>query len=298
MDDFKIGDNVEEQTPELINKKIKNKRNKAIIIVVILSLIIGLTTFLVSNAIFNKKEPLPEPNNNLSLEDENVQILYEYVTYGTKGIRNDKFVKNNTVTMDSFTNEEKFYYALQFVQAEDFDYTGKLNNNNKKIYLITNKKIRKYMQLFFGPTIKYSNDIELKYPFSFRINKMNVGEMKYSIEQDGFETTFESYEPDINKDELQEDYVGELISAKTNEVNDIILEEKLVYTTIKTNPNQTYTIEVYKDKNKEILLDTKTVSGINNNYIDLSSYDNTSTIKYTFSLNNSTYYFKSSEIIT
>ena len=296
MNDFKIGDNIEEQTPEQLTNKRNKSRKFAVIIVVIISLLIGITTFLISNAIFNKKEPEQEIDYSVDIKDENVQILYKYVTYGTRGIRNDKYTKEKEVTIDSFNNDEKFFYALQFAQPGDFEYTGEVNSEKKKIYLITDKTIKKYMQLYFGPNIKYKNDEILSYPFSFKINGMNVGDMKYSDSKGGFETTFTSFQDELKKEEIKNDVVGKLESAKTDKNNKLILTEKVVYLSISKNEDNTYKIELYKDYNKEIRLDQKTVTNLDDK-IDISNLENTSTIEYTFALNGTTYYFESSRII-
>ncbi len=213
MDEFKIGDNVEEQNSEVVLNRLKKKRKIAIIIVVIVSILIGLTTFIVSNLIFNREQPPEVIDYSVDLKNENVQILYQYVTYGTKGLRNDKFAKEDKVVLDNFSNEEKFYYALQFAQVDDFEFTGEINAEKNKVYLITDKKIKKYMQLFFGPNVKYKNDLTISYPFSFRINGMNVGNMKYSENRGGFETTFTTFQADIKKEELTNNIEGELVKA-------------------------------------------------------------------------------------
>ena len=296
MDEFKIGDNVEEQNSEVVLNRLKKKRKIAIIIVVIVSILIGLTTFIVSNLIFNRKQPSEVINYSVDLKNENVQILYQYVTYGTKGLRNDKFAKEDKVVLDNFSNEEKFYYALQFAQVDDFEFTGEINAEKNKVYLITDRKIKKYMQLFFGPNVKYKNDLTISYPFSFRINGMNVGNMKYSENRGGFETTFTTFQADIKKEDITNNIEGELVKAYSDAKNKLYLEEKVVYITQTKNPDNTYKIDIYKDNNKTILVDTKTVSNLEEK-IDLSKYNNTTTIKYSFGLNGSVYYFESSEIL-
>ena len=296
MDEFKIGDNVEEQNSEVVLNRLKKKRKIAIIIVVIVSILIGLTTFIVSNLIFNREQPPEVIDYSVDLKNENVQILYQYVTYGTKGLRNDKFAKEDKVVLDNFSNEEKFYYALQFAQVDDFEFTGEINAEKNKVYLITDRKIKKYMQLFFGPNVKYKNDLSISYPFSFRINGMNVGNMKYSENRGGFETTFTTFQADIKKEDITNNIEGELVKAYSDAKNKLYLEEKVVYITQTKNPDNTYKIDIYKDNNKTILVDTKTVSNLEEK-IDLSKYKNTTTIKYSFGLNGSVYYFESSEIL-
>ena len=296
MDEFKIGDNVEEQNSEVVLNRLKKRRKKAIIIVIIVSILIGLTTFIVSNMIFNKEEPPKEVDYSVDVNDENVKILYQYVTYGTKGVRNDKFLKEDKVVLDSFTNEEKFFYALQFAQVEDFEYTGEVNDNKMKIYLMPENKLKKYMKLFFGPNVKYNSDITIAYPFTFRINGKNVGEMKYNDTKGGYETTFPTLQEDIKKEDITNDVKGELVKAYKDEKNKMYLEEKVVYITQTKDTDNTYKIDIYKDKDKSIMVDTKKVSDLDEK-IDLSKYNNATTIKYTFNLNGSVYYFESSEIL-
>lgn len=295
MKDFKIGDDVEEQNEEFLKEKYKKSRNRAIIIVVVSSLLIGVITFLISNSIFNKKDENVSGDIVLNLSDDNVQILYSFVTYSTDGVRNDIFMKNN-MTLESFTNEDKFYYALQFAQADDFEFTGNMNDNNSKIYLITNRKIKQYMQQFFGPNVKYNNAIELDYPFSFKINQKNVGKMRYSEYQAGFLTTFDDYKSNNDRSMIDHDIVGELTSAKEEKSGKIVLEEKVVYTKITKNEDNTYSVDVYKNADMDTKLDTKSVNNINDNYLDLSDYNNTNVIEYTFGVNGDTYYFESSTI--
>jgi len=110
--------------------------------------------------------------------------LRQRLIIGIKGERNTKFIKEKNVTIDSFTNEEKFYYALQFAQVEDFKVTDKVDEKNRKVYRLYHETVKEYMQRFFGGSVQYSSDISLVYPFSFRINGNNVGyitEVKFSI---------------------------------------------------------------------------------------------------------------------
>ena len=108
-DDFKIGDEIDEGGEY---KESKSKSVIPIVIIVVIALVCGLTVFFITNSLFGKKEVKPDPivETPLSLSDENVEILYSYVTYGTNNERNDKFVKEPKVTLDSFTNQESFYY--------------------------------------------------------------------------------------------------------------------------------------------------------------------------------------------
>ena len=298
MEEFKIGDEIEEQTADVVNKRLKTKRRKGIIIVAIVSIAVGLITFFISDAILNGRRRDSSANNILTIEDMGVKNLYSYVTYGTNGIRNDLFVKNKSVSIDTFSNQDKFYYALQFASANDFEYTGEVNQNQNKVYLISDKKIKDYMQTFFGPSVSYSSDIELSHTFSFIIDNMNVGDMVYSGDKNGFETTFTKKEENTKKESLTTDIVGKLFSVKTDASGKIIIDEKVVFTNIKKNDNNMYDVEIYKDYNKEQLLDRKVIASIDDNYVDLSKISNPSIIEYTFAPNGSTYYFESSSLVS
>ena len=193
MADFKIVDSFEENdTTKSANNKKNNSKTIAIIIVVVISLILGGLVYFTSNAIFNKKDKREENEEfkKLELNTEPVSILYQYVTYGTRGQRNDKFINNLSVKLSDFTNKEKFYYALQFAEPEDFKFTKKIDENDRKVYLISTSTIDKYMKYFFGDSVTYTTDDEIIYPFGFSINGQNVGIMKYQRARKGFETIF------------------------------------------------------------------------------------------------------------
>ena len=184
--DFKIGDEIEGEGQETSNLKVKSKL--PLIIIIVVSLIVGLLVFFLSNSLFGPKKPKESPvtRQQLNLKERNVDILYGYITYGPKNQRNDKFIKESKVTIDSFSDEEKFYFALQFADPDDFDFSGKTNEQGKKIYVITERKIRNYMQRFFGNKVTYSPVKEIKYTFSFLINSQNTGTLKYSEDEKNY----------------------------------------------------------------------------------------------------------------
>ena len=298
--DFKIGDEIEDTTDE--NYKPKGNSKLPLIIVIVVSLLFGLTVFLISNALFGgKKGTTEEPvvDQQVQLTDENVQILYDYVTYGTRNHRNDKFLKEQSVTLSSFSNQERFYYALQFAQPEDFEYTKKLDDQKHKIYTISNDKIKGYMQRFFGNQVTYSTSSDIKYTFTFKINNKNVGELKYSVDNDGFDTVFTDLEEDI-PEELVEPYYTDLVSAtKKLADNSLSLVENVIYTDVQKE-NDVYTVNIYKDYQHTMLIETKqnlTEAQLKENPINISDYNGkTATVTYLFKVNNNSYYFDSSKI--
>ena len=163
--DFEVSETEEKDRFE---KRIDDKIKMVVIIAA--ALIAGFFFFFISNALFGKKE-----NKNISTEvtldlnSENVQILYSYVTYGVNNIRNDKFVKESKVTIDSFSNQEKLYYAFQFAQAKDFSKTDNYDSSNRKIYYLSQNTIREYMERFFGGNVSFSTGEKMTYSFRFKI---------------------------------------------------------------------------------------------------------------------------------
>ena len=305
-DDFKIIDSFEENDTTKKKKKsiiFKNSKTVMIVIVIILSLLIGIGVFVGSNALFNKgKKKEKEPTTvQLDLKNENVDILYHYVTYGTRNKRYEKFIKNKSVTLKDFTNEEKLYYALQFAQVEDFVFTKKYNEKDQKIYSISKLKMDDYMKRFFGAQVTYTtDDTEITYPFSFRINGQNVGTLKYSKIRKGYETVFDGFQDDIKSTDIVEPYYAKLTRAEQNLDNTIVLTEKIIYTTVEEE-NGLYNITIYKDYDKTKPIEKRTgitLEQLQNNPIKIDNYlANAGTIQYKFDINISTYYFASSKII-
>lgn len=300
--DFKIGDEIEDvENEETEPSKLKIKSRLPLIIVIASAIIVGVGVFVISSSLFGPKKPdKPETRQALSLKDSNVDILYIYVTYGTRNTRNDKFIKESKVTIDSFTDEEKFYYALQFADADDFEFTGTYDEENHKIYTIPDTKVRKYMTRFFGNKVTYNKKETITYPFSFRINGQNVGIMKYSVENRGYDTIFNGYEPDIEEEDGIKPYYTELTGAYKELDGTYTLEEKVIYTELEPKDEDTYTLSIYKDYDHKSLIERKTnlsKEDIEKTKIDISDYKKkASTITYRFGLDGNTLYFESSTI--
>ena len=270
-----------------------------ILFVILLSITIGFVVYKITDKIINKDKPVSKTEfigESIPLSDENVQILYDYVTYGTDGRRNTKFVTNRSVDLSSFTLKEKYYYAFQFVQVDDFEFTGEVDEQNNKIYVLSNNIIKKYMRLYFGDKVTFEPEEYMEYPFSFTINKMNVGKMTYNVERNGYDTIFDSYEDIENKPET---VYGQLISALRQPDGFIVLQERVVYTETK-NDNAIWTLNVYKDPEHTVLLDAignLSESDLIDYKIDFKKYSSTAIVEYTFGWNGQMCYFSNSRII-
>ena len=304
MDDYKIMDSFDDYDPE---KEGLPKKTKLIIIIVA-SLFFGLSAFLVSYIFLGDKneEEVPITTTTLNINDEEVVELYKMVTYGDRGVRNEKFIKEDRVSLDSFSNYEKFYYALQFAQVADFSNSGNTAANGKKIYTISNDKVKQYMNRFFGKKITYSTEGVNTMTFDFMIENSNVGTMSYDIDRDSFATTFSGVNKDFSFNGLVLPYYTELVSAVSKSDGTMELKEKIIYTSIVQNKDgygrvmDSYNVNVYKDFAKTMLIESKTnltSSTLKQYPISLANYDDSaSTITYTFKKQSSGYYFENSVI--
>ena len=294
----------EQQAKEIKKREITPKqRIISILIVAIISISLGIMTYAICSIIIEKKDNEKKDaffGEKINLNDENVQILYEYVTYGIDGTRNTKFVEERYVDMASFNDEEKLYYAFQFVQPEDFEFTGEYDSQKHKIYTLSKNIIEKYLKLYFGPNITYQPVNKITYPFLFTINKMNVGTMVYNNERGGYDTIFASYKNTEENKNIIDPVYGQLSSAIRKADGSIVIQERVLYTDLKVDSNG-YTINIYKEPEKQTLLKTienLTEEEVKQFSINFTNYPSTTIIEYTFGVNGTICYFASSRIIS
>ena len=298
MEEFKIGDSVDENG----NAKAKQYNKKfSLIIILVVSLVSGLTVFFISNALFGKKETPKEEisqSEELSLTDETVEILYSYVTYGVKDERNAKFLTNSKVTQADFSNEEKYYYALQFAEKGDFIESGNKDQEGNNIYELSETKVKNYMERFFGEGVDYSEDITIEYPFSFGYNNKNVASISYDKDNKIYTAIFNKQDISVES-HIISPYLGELVKATKESDGSLTLEEKVIYTDV-VEENGTYSVTLYRDYDKSSLIEKK--NNLQKDDIEdekeimKKHKDQGATIKYTFKVNNDTYYFDNSTI--
>ena len=302
--DLKIGEDIEDVNKESEVKK-DNSKLKTIIIVVF-AIIVFLVVFLALNSLLNPKTKTKPTNTQVitsekkALNEKNVKILYNYVTYNANGgVRYDIFVKNKKVTIDTFTEDEKYYYALQYAQVEDFEFTEKLDENKNKIYSISDRKIKKYMEYFFGKGVKYSKDLTIKYPFSFSINDKNVGVMKYNDDTSSFDTIFLK-DDSVKETYIVEPYLGKLVEAYKEPDGGYKLIEKVIYVYAKQQSDGKYEVTISKDYDHKNIIESsidQTEDDLKN--ITIDKYINkAATITYDFKIKepSNILYFYSSEI--
>jgi len=286
---------LDEYEKEERNARHNRGRSAAIFFVICISFSFGLLFYLIFNFYINGgfKRDNSTP---LDLSDPDIRTLYSYVTYGTRGIRNDKFISNSSVYANTFSDSEKFYYALQFARASDFVYTNENNSYGQKIFTISDNTIRNYMVRFFGPNISYSNNVQINYVFPFNVNKMNVAKMTYNVKRRGFDVVFNKYLGYEEVNPINDQYYTRLAEALRLEDGKIILREKVVYVEVVENEGL-YSLYIFKDPAHQELIDQKinlTSSQLENS-IDWYNLK-TAYIEYTFDLNGTVYYFLSSQI--
>ena len=300
--EFKIGEDFVEE--ENRDEEKKDNGVLKLVIIVGLAILAFIVIFLILNSILNPKTKTtktePVTSEKKSLTESNVKILYNYVTYSADGgVRYDIFVKNKKVTLDTFTEEEKYYYALQYVQVEDFEYTGKMDENNNKIYAISNRKINKYMEYFFGKGVKYSTNVNIKYPFSFSINDKSLGIMKYNQATASFDTIFVKNETP-KTEYIVAPYLGKLVEAYKEPDGGYKLIEKVIYVNYKKQDDGKYEVIISKDAEHSSIIESsidQTEEALKN--IKIDKYINkAATITYNFKIKepSNILYFYSSEI--
>ena len=291
--DYKFEDEISEDG----NSNVKYTGKLPIIIVVVVSILCGLMVFLISNAILGPKKVKTSPKIDTQVEitDENVGILYQYVVYN-RDEYNSKFLKENETVFESFSNKDKFYYALQFAKRDDFVDLNK-KNNDLEIYSLSNDKIKEYMKRFFGEKVVYVNESELEHTFTFDEEK-EIGKMTYNEENDYYEVTFKKDESKNN--DLVKPYYRKLTSATKKSDGTLIINEKVIYTNV-TNENNLYKVGIYKDYKNTELIETRqsiTKEDLEENPVTIDKYlERAATVSYTFKTNSDrTYYFYSSKI--
>ncbi len=293
--DFKISDDIEEVTP----KKKKNMSNgMKMVIVIIVSLVAGVSVFLISNYFFGEKTEAPITSEVVSLTDSNVQEAYSYVTYGPQGERYKKFVEEAGVSLESFTNDEKFMYAFMFSTKDDFITTGNKDENGLNIYSISNDTVNEYMQKFFGSTVTYDTNSEVKLVLDYSIDNSNMTTLKYDATSDSFLGTFTGVSEKSNN--LISPYIAALAKATKKTDDTLELQERVVYTDLVKGTDNTYTLSIYKDFAKSSLLESVpnlTEESINQNTVNITNYyDKASIINYKFKKGEDGYYFVNSTI--
>ena len=319
MNDFSFNDSIEENGYD----NGSNEKNKIIkfVIIAVVSLVVGLSVYFVTDALINggKKNTVVNEvkDSEMDLSDEMITYLYDNVTYEVNGVRNDKFFKSGSVTVDDFTNEEKFYYALRYATEADFidmsttsvtESEGEEETTEEvklKTFSISNDRIKEYMFNFFGENVTYSTDSPINIAVNFQKDGYNAGVLKYDSTNDSFLVTFDSVSKSGNEMPINP-YLYKIESAvRKGENNNIIIKEKIVFTKCTQYTDEAgekidkYDCGIYSDFAMNSSLELKNgVTESELTVLGIENYkDSAATVTYTFSKDsNDEYHFLSSEI--
>ena len=296
----KFGEDIEEVS---VRKKKKNNKNKSLVLIIAIAVVLVLF-FIVLLLLFNSNKPKKKEKVSndieLNLTNDTVGILYDLITYGPNGERNEKFLKETNVTESSFSDQEKLEIALQYVTSNDITRSDKKTAEGGNIYFISRDILEENMQKYFGDSVYFEDVDSLEYPFQFEVNSYNNAKLTYDQEEEGYDIEFIGYKGPEIEDTVSK-YSYKLVKAIQSKLdNSVKLVEKIIFLDTKENSNG-YDINIYKDYNHSNLIDSKTNltdDDILTNQISVNDYINDAgTITYTFKLrSDDTYYFDNSKI--
>lgn len=319
--DFKIGDDIDENGA--VEHKLLSDKTKLIIVIVV-ALVAGISVFLITNAIFGKKEvPVkkePVTSTELEMTDEYVVESYKMLTYGAGGVRDNKFINGVNIESDAFSNAEKYLFALQFAVKGDFTDTGKKDENGFEIYSLPESSMDVYMNRFFGPNFSYTKEGEITNTFKFRIDQKDTGKIKYDSNSGEFLVSLSELKEKDNSKFIDDVYYY-LDKATSYSDRRLELEEKVIYTKVVDNKKGSSDVYLFSDAGRTNSIGTindvtKESANNNSNGIDdtdisalkyanlptIFSFDDykdkCGTIKYNLKIEtNLGYYFVNSEIL-
>ncbi len=282
---------------DLDNKtNIANKKFTTIVITTV-SILCGILVFVIVYLIFNPKEKPEEINTSIDINNQTVQELYKNITYGMNGIRYEKFIKEPRVTLDDFSNYEKYYYALSFIKDSDFQDTGSNNQSKTEIYSLSSDKIASYMRKYFGDDVTYEKKSSIVYTFQ-QVNKMNknTGTLKYDDTNKKYTIVFTSRQPIRFQTLASKKYFAKLAKANQVKEDEIELIEDIIYTRCDQNQSRTYSCNLFKDYENTVRIGEK-VGVSADTEIDFEEFENHTQIIYRFKKSmEGNYVFKSSKI--
>ncbi len=318
--DFKIGDDIDENGA-VEHKSLSDKTK--IIIIVVVALIAGISVFLVTNALFGKREVVVEPpkvtKTTLNMTDDDVVDSYKMLTYGVGGVRDKKFISGIDIDINSFGNAEKYYFALQYAAKVDFTETDQKDDKGFKIYTLPESYMDIYMKRYFGPDVEYTKDGEISNTFRFRIDGKDTGIIKYNSNTAEYEVSLSELREPAEKKFIDDVYYY-LDDAYSYSDGRLVLVEKVLFTKVVETDKGTVDVYLYSDFERQNSVgtingltkdspDSNIVNNTDDTTIDASKYanlpkafsideykDKCGTITYNLKLDERGYYFVNSEI--
>lgn len=234
----------------------------------------------------------PNLATTLSVDDPEVESLYEMVTYGRGDSTLNKYLKEQFVRAEDFSNYEKFYYSFSGLRNRD------LEEVEDGTYAISESTVDQLMQDYFGDDISYLKQGEIPIVLSSSLDQGNTLLLSYQGEDMGFTTSISTTEEVQSR--VVPIYMSELESATRDGDGMITLTERVIYlTSEQTGDSISY--RIYRDYDHTMLLDSRenvSLSDYQNNPISIDDYMNTgNVVTYHFQQNDDgNYYFYQSSI--
>lgn len=286
--------------PQEENKKTNNSWNIKIVILVVTVLALGLGVYFISSLFFgnNKKEVVTAGiSSTLSIDDPEILDIYGLVTYGRDSNSLNKYLKEQSVTLKDFSNYEKFYYALSLLKEKQVREIKESNTTTQKQYYISDVDMDQLMKSYFGDKVEYLKQGTLPVVLAPGFDIGNTLSLKYSINEERYETTFTKITTDTSR--LIPVALYGLESATLMDDGTITLVERVVYIVSNIN-NNLVSYQVYRDYNHTMLIESKNNIALEEYQKEPLSIDNYmekgNIITYQFKKNNGEYYFYQSKI--
>ena len=286
--------------PQENNQKFKLSQNMKIIILIIVVVVLGLSVYFISNLFFNgsnkKQQVTSGLSSTLSIDDSEVQKIYNLVKYGRDSNTLNKYLKEQFVTLKDFSNYEKYYYALSLLQEKNLKEI-KSTGDSQKQYFISDNVMDELMKSYFGPKVQYLKQGTIPIVLQLDFDIGNTLSIKYNFGKERYETTVTKTEQTNNQVIPVALYTLE--SASRTDSGDITLVERVIYVTGSVN-NNLVNYQVYRDYNHTMLIDSQSNISLEDYQKDPLTIDeymeNGNIITYKFKENKGEYYFYQSKI--
>lgn len=286
--------------PQDDNKKSNPSQMIKIAVLVVIVIVLGLSVYFISSLFFkgdNKNEPTVGISDTLSIDDPEVEAIYDLVTYGRDNNTLNKYLKEQSVILKDFSNYEKFYYALSLLKEKELKEIKNSDTTTQKQYYISDADMDQLMKSYFGDKVEYLKQGTLPIILSPGFDAGNTLSLKYNINKERYETTLSK--TDVATAGLIPVAFYGLESATRSDDGMITLVERVVYITSSVN-NNLVSYQVYLDYNHTMLIDSQTNIALEEYQKEPLSIDNYmekgNIITYKFKENNGEYYFYQSKI--
>lgn len=282
------------------NKKTNNSQIVKIVILVVIVLALGFGVYFISSLFFGnnqKQEATTGISSTLSIDDPEVEAIYDLVTYGRDSNSLNKYLKEQSVTLKDFSNYEKFYYALSLLKEKELQEIKSSDTTAQKQYYIEDVDMDQLMKSYFGDGVKYLKQGTLPIILSPGFEAGNTLSLKYDINKERYETTLTKTAATAAR--LIPVALYGLESASRLDDGTITLVERVVYIVSNVN-NNLVSYQVYRDYNHTMLIDSQTniaLADYQKEPLSIDDYmEKGNIITYKFKENNGEYYFYQSKI--